>query len=115
MLWILGCPSTVNSIQDPKRKVTRAELQAEIDYMLSIAEVRFKDLEKLDQLKKILFNSSVLLASGGTVNPIGVVTSIAAILGVGATVDNVRKRKKLKEVITYDPIARDKDNPTNPG
>jgi len=98
LLWMFGCVSTVVSLQDPDRKITRAELQNELDTIYNQAEIRFQQLDQQDEFKKFLLEKAILFAEGGTINPIGLVTAIAGILGVGATVDNVRKRKVIKRI-----------------
>jgi len=92
LVWIYSCAPTVPSIQNPTSKITRAELQAELEYYLSQAEIRFTQLNQQDELRQTLFNHTTLWATTGTINPLGVLMSIGAILGVGATADNVRKR-----------------------
>lgn len=88
---------------NPSQKVTRGELQAEIDYYLARAEVRFKNLDQQDQLKKLLLDNALIISQGGTLNPYGLVASIVTILGAGAAVDNVRRRKLDKQKLTYEP------------
>jgi len=97
LIWFYGCESKIPSILNPLEKVTRAQFELEIDSFYAKAELRLTALDKQDELKRLLFEKSLLIAQGGAVNPIGIVTSLAAILGIGATVDNVRTRKKLKK------------------
>ena len=97
LFWFYGCASKIPSIINPTENVTRAQFELEIDAFYAKAEQRLTALDKQDELKALLFEKSLLIVQGGTVNPIGIVTSLAAILGIGATVDNVRTRKKLKK------------------
>ena len=39
-IWLVGCQSTVNSLLSPDKMVTRGELQAEIEYLINLAETR---------------------------------------------------------------------------
>lgn len=96
LIWFYGCESKVPSIQNPKRNVTRAVFKMEIDSILQMAEYRYTQLDQQDAIKEALLTNALLVASGGAINPIAVVTSITAILGIGATIDNVRKRKVIK-------------------
>lgn len=96
LFWVYGCPSQVKSIRVPNRKVTRAELGIEIESFAATAEARFADLDRQDEFKKFVFDNLLLLVSGGQINPAGALVGIATILGIGAGVDNVRKRKELK-------------------
>lgn len=98
LIWFYGCDSKVPSITDPAVQVNRTELQMEIDQLLSLAEYRYTQLDEQDRIKEALLTHAILVAQGGTLNPIAVVTAIAGILGIGATVDNVRKRKEIKSL-----------------
>lgn len=98
LIWFYGCESKVPGIKDPEKQVTRTELQMEIDQLLDMAEYRYTQLDQQDQIKEALLTHAMLVAQGGTINPIAVVTAIAGVLGIGATVDNVRKRKELKSL-----------------
>jgi len=95
LLYAYGCQSTVVSLVSPNRHITRAELIAEVDYFLAQAEARFEDLDRQDLVKGTIFNSLLELAQGGTVNPAGVALMLGNILGLGAIVDNVRKRTHI--------------------
>ena len=95
-IWLIGCEPTVPSLTAPVAAVTRAELQLEIEHLVDVAEQRMIALDKQDELRRMIFNNAQLIAQGGGVNPAGVVTTMMAIAGVGATVDGVRTRKKLK-------------------
>lgn len=96
LFWFYGCESKVPSIKNPERLVTRAVLKMEIDSILQMGEYRYNQLDQQDAIKDALLANAMLVASGGTVNPVAVITGIAGILGIGATVDNVRKRKEIK-------------------
>lgn len=98
LIWFYGCDSKVPSIINPEIQVNRTELQMEIDQLLSLAEYRYTQLDQQDLLKEALLTHAMLVAQGGTLNPIAVITAIAGILGIGATVDNVRKRKEIKSL-----------------
>lgn len=95
LVWFYGCESKVRSIDGSNQMVTRPELRAELDVFLAKAEVRFKQLDQMDQLKQTLLNSLALYAHTGTLNPLGVLSSILGVLGAGAIGDNVRKRKEI--------------------
>lgn len=96
LLWFLGCESQTPSIMHPETKVTRAELEMEIDTFMAHATLRYDSLDQQDELRKLLADSALLVASGGTINYTGLIPTVFSILGVGAIADNVRKRKELK-------------------
>lgn len=97
-LWFYGCESKVRSLANPQLQVTRTSLEAEVDFYLAQAEIRFRDLDRMDEFKRVLVEKTLLIAEGGTVNPYGIIATIIGILGIGATVDNVRKRVEIKTV-----------------
>ncbi len=98
LIWNYGCQSKVASIYDPNLTVTRGQLHIEVDTFLANAELRYKQLDQQDQLKNALFQSLVAYTATGGVNPAAMLTTIVGILGIGATVDNVRKRKEIKRL-----------------
>ena len=59
VVWISGCPSQTSSLINPTQKVTRPELQIELDTILATAEVRFADLQQQDRFKQILFENAI--------------------------------------------------------
>jgi hypothetical protein len=94
-----GCESTVPSILSTtlpaisggtatKKMVTRNELSAELTYIAAVAETRYADLDKQDQIRAMLLSQASLIASGGTFNPVGLLPILAGIMGIGAVVDN---------------------------
>jgi len=98
LLWTFGCPSHVNSLLVPGRSVTRGELQIELDTLTAMAAARVQDLDRQDAIKELLYQQAMLTAQGGQFNLLGVIAAAAATLGIGATVDNVRKRKEIKDL-----------------
>lgn len=95
LIYAYSCQSTVVSLSQPDRKVTRAELVAEVDLLLARAESRFADLDRQDLVKSTIFNSLIELSQGRPVNPTGVALVIGNLLGLGAVIDNVRKRTHI--------------------
>lgn len=94
-IFMHSCASTVPSLVDPQKKVTRDELKIELDTYLATAEVRFAELDRQDEFKNTLTSQVMLFAQSGGVNPIGTLLTIAGLLGVGAVVDDVRTRRKV--------------------
>ena len=104
LIFAHGCESKVTSITTPSARVSRSELEVEVESFLAIADLRFADLNKQDEFRNELFKHAALWAQGGTLNPVGLALSLASIIGVGATVDNVTKRRRennaLQQYIT---------------
>jgi len=96
IFYAYGCESKVPSVLYPNLQVTRAELAAEIDSYLALAEIRFTSLDQQDRFKQLLFEQAVLIASGGTINVLGLLTTVGTLFGIGAVVDNRRKAKVIK-------------------
>lgn len=113
IFYAYGCESKTRSLIDPERRVDRQELQNEIDNLINLSRIRFADLQRQDELKKLIFEQTVIVAQGGNVNPVGVLTSLMALLGIGFGVDDVRVRKaRKKDLKNY--AALKKINSENP-
>lgn len=94
LIFAHGCESKVPSIVNPAQRINRGELQIEVDSFIAIASLRFKDLDKQDKFKTTLFEQVSLWAQGGAINPTGLMMMLFGIIGTGATVDNVTKRRR---------------------
>lgn len=92
IVWVYGCPSRVTSITKAPELVTRAELEIEVDYFLEMAEVRFAELDQQDEFKRTIFAFAISLLESGSLNPGAVALVLGNLLGLGAIIDNVRKR-----------------------
>jgi len=90
--WTYGCESQVTSIVYAPNRVTRGELQIEVETFMAQAKLKFENLDKQDQIKSTIFNTVLEFAQGGKVNPAAVAIVIGNILGLGAILDNVKKR-----------------------
>lgn len=95
VFFAYSCQSVVVSTIPGRGKISRPELIAEVDLFLAAAEAKFTDLDRQDMVKDTIFNSVAELAVGGTINPLGVAMVIANALGIGAVIDNVRKRTHI--------------------
>lgn len=95
LLYAYSCQSTVVSLVQTNRKVTRTELIAEVDLILARAEAKFQDLDRQDLVKSTIFNSLLELSQGKPINPAGIALVIGNILGLGAVIDNIRKRTHI--------------------
>lgn len=95
--YAFGCQPTTTSLIDPAKKITGEELAIEFESLIAQHRIRLEDLERQEQIRDILFRQSLILAQGGSVNPAGLVTTLAAIFGVGVTVENVKLRREKKK------------------
>jgi len=94
LVFAYGCQPQTTSLIDPTEKVTRSELDWEIETLLAKSKIRLADLERQEELRSLLFEQTFIIAETGTVNPLGLITALMAIMGIGAGVDDVRLRKK---------------------
>lgn len=97
-MWGLSCESKVQSLMNPLIKVTRDELRIEVERFLATAEIRFKSLDRQDELKALFFDKLVLWSQTGVFNPMGILPLIVSILGIAAMGDNVKKRIDIKKL-----------------
>jgi len=95
LFWTYGCESKVRSMNGTGVLVTRPELDAEVEGIIALADVKYRQLQSQDALKKLLFDSLAIYAQTGTINPLGVLSAVLGLAAVGTTVDNVRKKKQL--------------------
>lgn len=91
-LWTYGCASQVNSILNPNQRITRAELQIEVDYFLAHAELKTLDLDRQDAIKQSLIDLGSTFATTGTLNPTGLLNTAISIAAVAFGL-NQRKRR----------------------
>lgn len=96
LIWFYGCESKVASLTNPGTQVTRAELKIELNTLLASAEYRYAQLDQQDKLKSMLIEHALLIGQTGAFNPYGLLAMLAGTIGIGATVDNVRKRVEIK-------------------
>lgn len=97
-VWGLSCESKVRSISDPTKKITRDQLNAEVDYYLANAEIRFKLLDRQDEFRDLVFNQVLLWSQTGQFSPIGLIPTLIGLFGIGAVTDNIRKRVEIKRL-----------------
>jgi len=99
LFWGYGCPAKTESLTTQGKKVTRPELQVELDSIIATAEFRLADLDRQDQVRDIIFKNAMVMVEGGTLNPLGIITMLAGLYGVTrGTSDIVKKVKKKSDV-----------------
>lgn len=93
--WLYSCDPVVNSILIPNLKVTRLELELELEQINGMAAVRLANLEQQEKFRQLIFENAMLLAMGSPLNPVGILTGIAAIFGLvsagNSTVTAIKK------------------------
>lgn len=100
LFWGWGCPSKVPSLLDSQKRITRPELQVELDTIIATAEFRLADLDRQDQFRDIIFKNALLMVEGGTLNPLGIITMFAGLYGVTRGGSDIIKKVKKKQGTT---------------
>ncbi|MBW7992803.1 MAG: hypothetical protein FVQ84_22675 [Planctomycetes bacterium] len=103
LIYAYGCQSTVVSLVNSDLKVTRAEFTLEVEHFLAAAELKYSDLDRQDLARNTIFNSLAEVAQGKVPDLPGVMLLIGNILGLGAIVDNVRKRTHINTLKSFVP------------
>jgi len=104
--WTYGCMSKVQS-PISNTMVTRSELTLEVELQVKQIEaqlnalhkqaaLQFESLDKADAMKQKLFEFASLTAANNAINPMGVITLVGTLLGLGSVVDNRIKDKVIK-------------------
>jgi len=96
LFWGYGCPARVPSLVDPVKKITRPELQIELDSIIATAEFRLAELDKQEAIRDIIFKNALLMIEGGSLNPVGIMTLFAGLYGLTRGGSDIVKKVKNK-------------------
>lgn len=96
LFWGYSCQPEVTSLIYPGKKVGRAELQVELDSIISTAEFRLADLDKQEAFRDIIFNNAMLMVETGALNPVGIITMFAGLYGISRGGSDILKRARKK-------------------
>jgi hypothetical protein len=99
-LYIAGCQSTVASLSDPDKRITRPELDAEVAYLQAQITAKYEDLEKQEAIGKLITDQALLFSQTGQFNPTGLINLLVSIGGIGFGLDQRRKLVTAKTQIT---------------
>jgi len=102
VIWFFGCQSKTQSLLHPQEQVTEGMLQVEykseirrlendLATLKATAELRLQDLHRQDKIKQGLFESAKLIADSNNPNPLGILSMLGTVFGIGAVIDNRRK------------------------
>ncbi len=105
-----GCESKTKSLVNPEIKISRAEIQVEYDRVVASLQQQLADLnarytigiqalDKQDALKNALIGQVTQLITNpaaAATDPLGYVIGLLAVLGIGASADNIAKNKLIK-------------------
>jgi hypothetical protein len=100
LLWIYGCQSTVPSMLNPSKRVTRAELKLESDFLLGQVQVKLADLDNQDALKQLILDQAALFGQTGTFNPMGLLNTAISIGAISWGLNRNQKVNALTKAAT---------------
>lgn len=91
VMWGIGCEPSVKSPFDPTKRVTRTQLDIEVQNIANLVAGAYAEIKRQEQVRDVILNAGLAYAQGTGINPVGLALTLAGILGVGAVVDNRRK------------------------
>lgn len=94
LFYAYGCESRVKSLNHGNKLVTRSELQLELEQLMGLAEIKVADLDRQDALRTLILQNAIILVQGQPLNPVGLLTGIAALYGAGQMSNSVVKTVK---------------------
>lgn len=94
MFWGYSCQPKVDSLVHPGVKITRPELQIELDTIIATAEYRLASLDKQEAFQDIIFKNAMLMAQAGTINPLGIITLAAGLYGIARGTQDLKNKVK---------------------
>jgi len=97
LFWGYACPSSVPSLLVEGKKVTRPELQIELDTFTATAKFRLSQLDQQDAFRNVIFENAFAMAKGDGINPVGIITLLAGIYGVTRGVKDVKDKVLAKK------------------
>lgn len=104
-LFAYSCEPKQPSLLNKGVKVTRAELQHELNQLVALAEIRMASFERQEKIRSLILQNALMLTQGQPFNPVGIITGIASIYGIA------QATKKTTGAIKH---VRDKRNKASP-
>lgn len=99
LFYCYACEPKVRSLVNINRFVNRQELQLELDQYIGMAQLRVADLDKQEALRAIILQNALVLVQGQPLNPVGILTAVAAVFGAmkgGQTIVQGAKNARAK-------------------
>ena len=94
-IWLYGCDSQVPSMMDPAKKINRAELELESDYLIGQVKMKLADLDKQDEIKILMLEQALIFGESGTFNPAGLLNTL---ISIGAISFGLNRNQKLRTI-----------------
>ena len=82
-VYMFGCSPSVRSPFNPETKVTRAELDIDVETYVAKVRLAYADLAQQELIRQKIAEIGLTFAEGGGVNPLGAVTTLLGIVGIG--------------------------------
>lgn len=96
LFWGYSCQPETKSLLHPGEKVTRPELQIELDSIVATAEYRMAELDQQEAFRDLIFQNALVVVETGTMNPAGILTLLAGLYGILRAGKDVKDRIKIK-------------------
>lgn len=96
LFWGYSCQPETKSLIYAGEKVTRPELQIELDTIIATAEIRMADLNQQEAFRDLIFKNALIVVETGTMNPAGIITLLAGLYGITRGAKDIRDRVKKK-------------------
>lgn len=96
LFWGYSCQPVTKSLIRPGERVTRPELQIELDTIIATAKVRMAELDKQEAFRDLIFQNALVVVETGTMNPAGIITLLAGLYGIFRGVKDVKDRISIK-------------------
>ena len=90
-----GCKVTTENPFNPEEKVTKTELTAEVDVYVAKVSAAYEDIERQEMFRQAILEAGWAVAKGGSVDPLGLATTLMGVCGLGAMIDNVKKNSVI--------------------
>lgn len=97
LIYAYGCKPKAKSLLRPSEKVTREELNLELDTIIARHKMAIGSIEEQERFRQYVFQQTLNIAARNPVSVGGVLTGLLAIIGVGASADDVRLRRQRKK------------------
>lgn len=96
LLFCASCPPKTQSLFETTKRVTRAELQLELDTLIATAQIRRADLDQQQAIRDIILKNALIMVETGTFNPFGIATALFAFYGIGNLANKTKNSIKKK-------------------
>lgn len=98
LVWMSSCSPKCGSILEPGKQITRTELDGEIALLQSRIDTELKNLEQQEAIRTLLLNLAKTYTTTGTFDVMSALTACLGLVGTGAVIDNVRKRRDVSRL-----------------